>query len=113
MSSDVIDLQVSERLTALKAACTVLEAKQGGKFSEAKLQKALAKLEKAENPLLSQPSAAAAAPVFASAAESRGQAADIEGAPGQTDVSPTSCKSQSGCLMSRIVQDRCLSHHSG
>ena len=38
MSSDVIDLQVSERLTALKAACTVLEAKQGGKISEAKLQ---------------------------------------------------------------------------
>ena len=99
MSSDVIDLQVSERLTALKAACTVLEAKQGGKFGEAKLQKALAKLEKAENPLLSQPSAAAAAPVFASAAESRGQAADIEGAPGQTDAAqpPVSLSPGASC----------------
>ena len=99
MSSDVIDLQVSERLTALKAACTVLEAKQGGKISEAKLQKALAKLEKAENTLLSQPSAAAA-PVFASAAESRGQAADIEGAPGQTDAAqhPVSLSPGASCL---------------
>lgn len=77
---------MTERLTALKAACTALEASQGAKCSEAKLLKALAKLEKAENPLTSQLSAAAAGPISASAAKLQGQAPDTEGAPGPADV---------------------------
>ena len=77
---------MSERLTALKAACTALEASQGSKYSEAKLQKALAKLEKAENPLTSQLSAAATGPVSAVAAKLQGQALDIEAAPGPAEV---------------------------
>lgn len=52
-------MQVAERLTALKSACTALEASSTGKASGAKLQKALAKLQKVENPLASQPQTAA------------------------------------------------------
>ncbi len=48
-------MEVAERLTALKAACTVLEPGSKGKAAEAKVQKALAKLQKIENPLSSQP----------------------------------------------------------
>ena len=70
----------------MKAACTVLEASQGDRFSEAKLQKALAKLEKVENPLMPQLTAAAAAPLAGSAAKSQGQAPDIERPPGPADV---------------------------
>lgn len=61
-------MQVHERLTALKAACTALEASPG-KSTETKLQKALTKLQKAENPLQpkTQPAAPAASPAAAAA----------------------------------------------
>ena len=65
-------MQVHERLTALKAACTALKAIPG-KSTEAKLHKALTKLQKAENPLQpnTQPAATAASPAAAAAEAGR------------------------------------------
>ena len=102
-------MQVAERLTALKAACTALEPGSKGKAAEAKLQKALAKLQKVENPLSSQPQppapvsppAAAAATIHVREA-GQGRAA----APLQTTLPPVSHPSVAQNLI--VVMHKCL-----
>ena len=89
-------MQVHERLTALKAACTALEATPG-KSSEAKLHKALTKLQKAENPLQpnTQPAATAASPA-AVAAEAGRDSMPAE-AKTATPVRPLCCCLSGNC----------------
>ena len=105
-------LQVAERLTGLKAACTALEASATGKAS-AKLQKSLAKLQKAENPLAALPqSAVPASSQHAPAASQAAAAAPQMPEPGQgSAAAPTQVRSPP--VSSPVLVPSCLSslHH--
>ena len=124
-------MQVAERLTALKSACTALEASSTGKASGAKLQKALAKLQKVDNPLVSQPQLAAptssphaSAPQAAAAASqlvepgqgSAAAPAEMKVPPVSSLVLPPGCCSPLGCAwcipISSTVETFCGHDHS-
>ena len=106
--TEIVTVQVAERLTALKAACTALEPGSKGRNAEARLQKALAKLQKVENPLSSQPQppAPVSAPAAAAATIHVPEAGQSTGAaPLQTPLPPVSHPSVAQILI--VAMHKC------